>query len=87
MKKKRCTPRGRSARSTNKKCFVQNYTTGYTGIFYVQVKFMGVPMENIEIDIQLQYEGVSVKKMFAKVIVNVNLLLHLLNSKFYSKKK
>ncbi|KAK7073799.1 IQ motif-containing GTPase-activating protein 3, partial [Halocaridina rubra] len=62
-----------------------------TGIFYVQVKFMGVPMENVEIDIQellqLQYEGVSVKKMFAKVKVNVNLLLHLLNSKFYSKKK
>ncbi|XP_064104019.1 ras GTPase-activating-like protein IQGAP2 [Macrobrachium nipponense] len=62
-----------------------------TGIFHVQVKFMGVPMEFVEIDIQdllqQQYEGVSVKRMFAKVKVNVNLLLHLLNTKFYSKKK
>lgn len=62
-----------------------------TGIFHVQVKFMGVPMEFVEIDIQellqLQYEGVTVKKMFSKVKVNVNLLLHLLNTKFYSKKK
>ncbi|XP_071537174.1 ras GTPase-activating-like protein IQGAP1 isoform X2 [Panulirus ornatus] len=62
-----------------------------TGIFHVQAKFMGVPMENVEIDIQellqLQYEGVSVKKMFSKVKVNVNLLLYLLNTKFYSKKK
>lgn len=37
--------------------------------------------------LQLQYEGVTVKKMFSKVKVNVNLLLHLLNTKFYSKKK
>nr|XP_053647746.1 ras GTPase-activating-like protein IQGAP1 [Cherax quadricarinatus] len=41
-----------------------------TGIFYVQAKFMGVPMENVEIDIQellqLQYEGINVKKMFSK---------------------
>ncbi|XP_042230712.1 ras GTPase-activating-like protein IQGAP3 [Homarus americanus] len=62
-----------------------------TGIFHVQAKFMGVSMENVEIDIQellqLQYEGVSVKKMFSKVKVNVNLLLYLLNNKFYSKKK
>ncbi|KAK3863384.1 hypothetical protein Pcinc_030834 [Petrolisthes cinctipes] len=67
-----------------------------TGLFHVQAKFMGVPMENVEIDIQvrileellqLQYEGISVKKMFSKVKVNVNLLLHLLNTKFYSKKK
>ncbi|XP_045597721.1 ras GTPase-activating-like protein IQGAP1 [Procambarus clarkii] len=62
-----------------------------TGIFYVQAKFMGVSMENVEIDIQellqLQYEGVSVKKMFSKVEVNVNLLIYLLNAKFYSKKK
>ncbi|KAK8406021.1 hypothetical protein O3P69_007029 [Scylla paramamosain] len=62
-----------------------------TGVFHIQAKLMGVTMENVEIDIQellqLQYEGMSVKKMFSKVKVNVNLLLHLLNTKFYSKKK
>ncbi|KAL7632218.1 UNVERIFIED_CONTAM: hypothetical protein RMT77_017468 [Armadillidium vulgare] len=62
-----------------------------SGVFRAQVNFMGVGMETVEVDIQdllqLQYEGVSVKKMFGKVKVNVNLLLHLLNSKFYSKKK
>ena len=62
-----------------------------TGVFQVQVKFMGVAMETVELNIQdllqLQYEGVSVKKMMGKAQVNVNLLLHLLNTKFYSKKK
>lgn len=48
------------------------------------IKYFFVSVQEL---LQLQYEGMSVKKMFSKVKVNVNLLLHLLNSKFYSKKK
>ena len=35
--------------------------------------------------LKLQYEGVNVTDMFGKAKVNVNLLLHLLNAKFYGK--
>ena len=33
--------------------------------------------------LQLQYEGVAVMNIFGKAKINVNLLLHLLNAKFY----
>ena len=36
--------------------------------------------------LQLQYEGVAVMQMFDKAKVNVNLLIFLLNKKFYGKK-
>ena len=35
--------------------------------------------------LKLQYEGVAVTGMFGKAKINVNLLLHLLNTKFYGK--
>lgn len=35
--------------------------------------------------LQLQYEGVAVMKMFDKAKINVNLLIFLLNKKFYGK--
>lgn len=35
--------------------------------------------------LQLQYEGVAVMKMFDKAKVNVNLLIFLLNKKFFKK--
>lgn len=35
--------------------------------------------------LQLQYDGVAVMKMFDKAKVNVNLLIFLLNKKFYGK--
>lgn len=35
--------------------------------------------------LQLQYEGVAVMKMFGKAKVNVNLLIFLLNKKFFKK--
>lgn len=61
------------------------------GMFQIHAKFMGVPLEHVDVDIQellqLQYEGVAVKSIFGKAKVNVNLLLHLLNAKFYGKKK
>ncbi|XP_054279057.1 ras GTPase-activating-like protein IQGAP1 [Macrosteles quadrilineatus] len=57
------------------------------GVFSVCGKFMGVEMETIEIDIQnllqLQFEGVSVMDIFNKAKININLLLYLLNTKFY----
>merc|ERR1712042_427963 len=59
------------------------------GMFEVSARFMGVDMERLVIDIQellrLQYEGQAVLNMFGKAKVNVNLLLHFLNTKFYGK--
>ncbi|KFO35437.1 Ras GTPase-activating-like protein IQGAP2 [Fukomys damarensis] len=59
------------------------------GIFDVKSKFLGVEMETVQLNIQdllqMQYEGVAVMKMFDKVKVNVNLLIYLLNKKFYGK--
>ena len=61
------------------------------GLFQIHAKFMGVRLEHVEIDIQdllqLQYEGVAVMNIFGKAKINVNLLLHLLNSKFYSRRR
>jgi len=36
--------------------------------------------------LQLQYEGVAIMKMFDRAQVNVNLLIFLLNRKFFGKK-
>ena len=35
--------------------------------------------------LRLQYEGATVMDMFGKAKINVNLLLHFLNTKFYGK--
>ena len=63
--------------------------TEQNGVFTVKGKFMGVEMEKIDIDIQklleLQFEGAPIMDMFGKARVNVNLLLFLLNRKFYRK--
>ncbi|XP_015122620.1 ras GTPase-activating-like protein IQGAP1 [Diachasma alloeum] len=63
--------------------------TEQNGIFTIKGKFMGVEMEKIEIDIQnlleLQFEGAPIMDMFGKAKINVNLLLYLLNRKFYGK--
>ncbi|OAD59074.1 Ras GTPase-activating-like protein IQGAP1 [Eufriesea mexicana] len=63
--------------------------TEHTGLFSVRCKFMGVEMEKVDIDIQklleLQFEGAPIMDMFGKAKVNVNLLLYLLNRKFYGK--
>ncbi|KAF7687415.1 ras GTPase-activating-like protein IQGAP2 [Silurus meridionalis] len=59
------------------------------GDFEIKAKFMGVEMEKVQLHfqdlLQLQYEGVAVMKMFDKAKVNVNLLIFLLNKKFYGK--
>ena len=61
------------------------------GLFQIHAKFMGVRLEHVEVDIQdllqLQYDGVSVMNMFGKAKINVNLLLHFLNAKFYGRTK
>lgn len=64
--------------------------TERNGVFSVRCKFMGVELEKLDISIQelleLQYEGRSYMDMFGRAKVNVNLLLYLLNRKFYGKK-
>ncbi|XP_042640877.1 ras GTPase-activating-like protein IQGAP3 [Tyto alba] len=59
------------------------------GGFQVKAKFMGIDMERFQLHyqdlLQLQYEGVAVLKMFDKAKVNVNLLIFLLNKKFFKK--
>ncbi|XP_012683975.2 ras GTPase-activating-like protein IQGAP2 isoform X2 [Clupea harengus] len=59
------------------------------GDFEVKAKLLGVEMEKVQLHfqdlLQLQYEGVAVMKMFDKAKVNVNLLIFLLNKKFYGK--
>uniref|UniRef100_A0A8D0GCS8 IQ motif containing GTPase activating protein 3 n=1 Tax=Sphenodon punctatus TaxID=8508 RepID=A0A8D0GCS8_SPHPU len=62
---------------------------GEAGKFQVKAKFMGIDMEKFPLHyqdlLQLQYEGVAVMKMFDKARVNVNLLIFLLNKKFFKK--
>ncbi|KAM3873707.1 ras GTPase-activating-like protein IQGAP3 [Diretmus argenteus] len=59
------------------------------GSFQVKTRFLGVDMEQFPLKyqdlLQLQYEGVAVMKMFDKAKVNVNLLIFLLNKKFFKK--
>ncbi|XP_041843644.1 ras GTPase-activating-like protein IQGAP3 isoform X2 [Melanotaenia boesemani] len=57
------------------------------GTFNIKARFLGVEMEEFLLKyqdlLQLQYEGVAVMKMFDKAKVNVNLLIFLLNKKFF----
>ncbi|KAM3614911.1 uncharacterized protein V6R79_020748 [Siganus canaliculatus] len=59
------------------------------GTFRVKARFLGVEMEEFLLKyqdlLQLQYDGVAVMKMFDKAKVNVNLLIFLLNKKFFQK--
>eukprot|EP00079_Xenopus_tropicalis_P008851 XP_002932312.2 PREDICTED: ras GTPase-activating-like protein IQGAP1 [Xenopus tropicalis] len=63
--------------------------TDEVGDFEVKAKFMGVQMETFMLHyqdlLQLQYEGVAVMKLFDRAKVNVNLLIFLINKKFYGK--
>ncbi|XP_012270076.1 ras GTPase-activating-like protein IQGAP1 [Orussus abietinus] len=63
--------------------------TEHNGIFIIRGKFMGVEMEKLDVDIQnlleMQFEGSPIMDMFGKAKINVNLLLYLLNRKFYGK--
>lgn len=62
-------------------------TSTGVGTFEVSAKFMGVSMEKVELVfqdlLQLQYEGLAVMKMFGRAKINVNLLIYLINKKFY----
>nr|XP_050869767.1 ras GTPase-activating-like protein IQGAP1 isoform X2 [Vespula vulgaris] len=75
--------------SQSKNVIFEISPTEHNGLFTVQCKFMGVEMEKVEIDIQklleLQFEGSPIMDMFGKAKINVNLLLYLLNKKFYGK--
>uniref|UniRef100_A0A8C6WRL7 IQ motif containing GTPase activating protein 1 n=1 Tax=Neogobius melanostomus TaxID=47308 RepID=A0A8C6WRL7_9GOBI len=59
------------------------------GVFDVKAKLMGVHLETVQLEyqdlLQLQYEGVALMKLFDRATINVNLLIFLLNKKFYGK--
>ncbi|XP_053134397.1 ras GTPase-activating-like protein IQGAP3 isoform X2 [Hemicordylus capensis] len=59
------------------------------GKFQVKAKLLGIEMERFQLHyqdlLQLQYEGVAVMKMFGRARINVNLLIFLLNKKFFKK--
>ncbi|PAA92786.1 hypothetical protein BOX15_Mlig028323g2 [Macrostomum lignano] len=59
------------------------------GVFEVVARFMGVLMDRVELTLQellrLQHEGAATIHVFNRARVNVNLLLHLINKKFYTK--
>ncbi|XP_078316270.1 ras GTPase-activating-like protein IQGAP1 isoform X2 [Crassostrea virginica] len=61
------------------------------GVFEVQAKFLGMDVKKVDLVfqdlLQLQYEGVSVIELFNDAKINVNLLIFLLNKKFYSASK
>lgn len=63
--------------------------TDRAGVFSVRAKFLGVSADEVTIDIQdllrQQYEGVAVTNLCERARVNNNLLLFLLNRKFYGK--
>lgn len=62
--------------------------TADPGVFEVQAKLLGMEVKKIDLVfqdlLQLQYEGVAVIELFNDAKVNVNLLIFLLNKKFYS---
>uniref|UniRef100_A0AAR2LDK1 IQ motif containing GTPase activating protein 1 n=1 Tax=Pygocentrus nattereri TaxID=42514 RepID=A0AAR2LDK1_PYGNA len=78
-------------------CFMRNGSNVHfeispsevVGVFEIKAKFMGVHLETLMLEyqdlLQLQYEGVAVMKLFDRATVNVNLLIFLLNKKFYGK--
>nr|XP_057909728.1 ras GTPase-activating-like protein IQGAP3 isoform X2 [Doryrhamphus excisus] len=59
------------------------------GTFLIKTRFLGIDMEQFLLKyqdlLQLQYDGVAVMKMFDKAKINVNLLIFLLNKKFFKK--
>lgn len=63
--------------------------TNVPGVFEVSAKFLGVKMDSVQLVfqdlLQLQYEGAAVMNMFNRAKINVNLLIFLLNKKFYGK--
>ncbi|XP_043932308.1 ras GTPase-activating-like protein IQGAP1 [Protopterus annectens] len=75
--------------SQYKNVYFEISPTEEVGDFEVKAKFMGVQMETFMLHyqdlLQLQYEGVAVMKFFDRAKVNVNLLIFLLNKKFYGK--
>ncbi|XP_064390864.1 ras GTPase-activating-like protein IQGAP1 isoform X3 [Halichondria panicea] len=59
------------------------------GKFEVSGRFLGRQIEKVELVfqdlLQLQYEGLAIMKMFGRAKVNVNLLIFLINKKFYGR--
>lgn len=67
------------------------YPNEKNGQFTVKVKYHGMEIEKQVVEfqtlLQLQFEGIPVHNLFNKAKINVNLLIYLLNKKFYGKRK
>lgn len=59
------------------------YTHSIPSVQHSAVQYLSLPSPQDLL--QLQYEGSAVMKMFGKAKINVNLLIFLLNKKFYSR--
>lgn len=72
-----------------KKVMFEINPSSKAGVFVVSATFVGVNVDSVELVfqdlLQLQYEGAAVMNMFGRAKVNVNLLIYLLNKKFYGK--
>ena len=61
-------------------CFI----FGFSGcVCYIIFSLVSFPQDLL----QLQYEGLAVMKMFGRAKINVNLLIYLINKKFYGVQK
>jgi len=64
-------------------------TSTDVGVFEVSGRFLGRQIEKVELVfqdlLQLQYEGLAIMKMFGRAKINVNLLIYLINKKFYGR--
>jgi hypothetical protein len=60
------------------------------GVFHVEATFLGVKVQGEDVQfqdlLQMQYEGTGRMKMFDQCWVNVNLLVFLINKKFFHNK-
>ena len=58
----------------------------YSGVPLIQEFHFGCSFVLLPQDLlQLQYEGLAIMKMFGRAKINVNLLIYLINKKFYGR--
>lgn len=58
-----------------------NYTSAITAMLFPPPPLF-VCLQDL---LQLQYEGLAIMKMFGRAKINVNLLIYLINKKFYGR--
>ncbi len=55
------------------------------GLILIPTEVFHCPLLHTQDLLQLQYEGLAIMKMFGRAKVNVNLLIFLINKKFYGR--